>query len=353
MKSARTILIFTLIISIILVIGCEKIEKNEEEYGLDKNNPLLFTILSKQGEYDANNDICIKVAYGWANESVPCGDEDINMLFTINNYVYGECDSLYYRKRYFVELIKDFFTEKYQITQDSSMLNFSHSEELVLPKELFIGNSGSISFNIQDDKSKFKYSIFYEIEYIKQDGLIKISESKAKKNKTNDFDCYASEPTISINKYYEDIGFNWDPFLYGYDPNESKNINIRLIKSRDELKQYCVGNSISQAVDIDGNFKETNIGKRFNQYDSSFFSHKLLLIIPTYTTLTAYSWPISHVYLNNNKVYVVKYEQDNTPVEDEMPILYVLEISKTELDDSAIEIENFFSQSSWYEFISL
>ena len=192
MKIARTILIFTLIISIVFVIGCEKNKNNEQEvYVSDEENPLMFKIVSERRTFNLDEEIRLTVAYGWIG--YPEGNDNlvfeeplntIKMEYTISN-VYLEDG--YKRKEKNIRSIKvidDFFTLKYKITPEYNSehrykkFTFSYYEDIVISQDLLQDEEGIVYFSISgyyDNNNGL--GAFDSFDYKKENNQIIIDET--------------------------------------------------------------------------------------------------------------------------------------------------------------------------------
>lgn len=115
-------------------------------YGCEDMNPVCCAYQSDQKIFDIN-DVTLDFYYGTIGGSMP-GDNDRRVVTTVYFKHKGE-------ERKVIKILEEnIFSEKYDINYTNRLfanvldLEYNYSEKITIPKELFINETGAITFNI-------------------------------------------------------------------------------------------------------------------------------------------------------------------------------------------------------------
>ncbi len=351
MKRTITILVLMCLVVVSLCSCTRPIHTLSNAIG-DFKNPSIFTLVSTQTEFDLDSDIKITVAYGWVGESddTLLTDEQIRMDFYAVNYSIGECYLIIENVKYYSKSIYDYFSEKYRIIKKLGEYDFSYSEELVLPKDLFINNSGEITLFIEDAGRVLNYNAYLDLKYTIDNGVLTIKENKNSRLLLNK--AVASDPQTTVTTFYNPIYFDdylassdWDNYFTGATSEEIKQATPAIIKSKSELKNYYDKSGFY----IGGNGDAYSfLGQIYNDYSDDFFEHELLLIIPMESTITRMNPYHSFILLNDNKLFVIVAPDKYNDTETKEPVLHFISIPLQLLPKNyEFEYAGIFEEDEW------
>ena len=153
------------------------------------------------------------------------------------------------------------------------------------------------------------------------------------------------------NNNLKEINFSFNAYSFR-DYSIVGSLNDVIFYDTNNLKEYFVENSILNAVDGEGNYNDTELGKMLEQYNEEYFSNSILCLITTAHTPFNYVYKIKNVYLGDNKIYVIRENVPSNFTHVQMPggFLYFVEIKREEFKEitlTDLEIGGYYKESDW------
>lgn len=125
-----------------------------------------------------------------------------------------------------------------------------------------------------------------------------------------------------------------------------------IVNNEEDLKNYLKNNPNTDAIDSNGNYTDTTLGNILKKYNANYFSSNIVFVIATGHTPDNHVYEIKKVYLNENKLYVIREDVPAgfTHVLIVGGYLYFVEIEKNEIKDieiSELKIGGYYKESEW------
>ena len=356
MKRTISIVLVLLLITTCLMCFCSCKDKG---LTIDSSNPFLLKIASSQKEFDLDSEIKITVSYGWIGSPTVGGvgdiegllwDHPIQMSFTVANYVIADCDEIFNLADYLVKEIDNINQVKYKIVSNTDSYEFSYTEELILPRDLFCVQSGQIKFEISGWDSQRRYVMSTKINYQINDNILTIDEENPYQKLFEKNTITYNDPQNTINVYYHELGFN----CFSGNAlvrNSSLTINSEPMYFTDKntLKQYLLERFVGLYVDSQGNYLSNYASNNFSGCNDKYFENHYLIIVEEMTNNEYFYIEKTFIH-NNNKLTVVKSSNTFANNQEDRALLTILvyEIDKERFgEDVVMEIDEIYVEEDW------